>query len=158
MINLNDFDSYKAYFETIATEHTDLDGFLFGDSEVQVNEGKSWNGRMLLLEPWLPATIEDQKSDNYLQRKQGSLFIGGVAVSEAFTDEYNYFRDCEVVAKDIISRMLKEVNEGTIITSITTWKIGMGELILGATKITGCRLDFFFLDPSGFPYNAAKWN
>lgn len=155
--NLTDFASYQAYFEALATSHVDIDGFLFGDAEVAMNDGRVWKGKKLWLEPWQPVTITDQLSDNYLQQKKGSLWVGGSPQSKLFQARLDFFAECEVIVKSIIAKLLKDRTEELLITRLTSYSFGMGEFTFSATNMIGCRLDFIFTDPSGFAYDADKW-
>jgi hypothetical protein len=160
MYDLTDFQSYQDYFKDIATKHVALgaNAFLFGDGDVAINEGKVWKGKKLWLEPYQPVTIADQMSDNYLQQKVGSLWVGGAPVSNKFSERHSFFSECENIVKDIIAKMLKDRGEELLITRLTSYKFGMGELNFSATELIGCRFDFTFTDPSGFEYDDAKWN
>ncbi|HMG90757.1 MAG TPA: hypothetical protein VK589_11880 [Chryseolinea sp.] len=159
MYDLTDFQSYQDYFKAIAESHVALGegSFLFGDDQVAVNEGKVWKGKKLWLEPYQPVTLNDQLSDNYLQEKKGSLWIGGAPPNTKFQARFDFFKDCEVIVTDIISKMLKDRSEELLITRLTSYKFGMGELTFSATSMVGCRFDFSFQDPSGFAYDEDKW-
>lgn len=159
MYDLTDFQSYQDYFRAIAQSHIGFvdDGFIFGDDEVTVNEGTVWRNKKLWLEPYQPVTITDQLSDNYLQEKKGSLWVGGSPPSQKFEDKYAFYMECEVIVKDIIARMLQDRYEEKLITRLTSYRFGMGQFNFGASNLVGCRFDFTFHDPSGFEYDTAKW-
>jgi hypothetical protein len=157
MYLLTDFQSYQDYFEAIANSHIDIEGFMFGDEDIAINKGRAWKGKQLWLEPWQPVKIVDQLSDNYLQEKTGTLWLGGSPPSAKFQDRLDYYGACEAIVKDIIARMLKDRNEELLITRITTYRYGMGEFTFSSTPMVGCRFDFTFHDPSGFEYNENKW-
>jgi hypothetical protein len=157
MYDLTDFQSYQDYFEAIATSHIAMDGFMFGDEDIAINKGRVWKGKQLWLEPWQPVKINDQKSDNYLKEKKGSLWVGGAPPSAKFQDRLDYFRACEIIVEDIIAKMLKDRTEELLITQLTTYTYGMGEFTFSSTPMMGCRFDFIYQDPSGFPYDETKW-
>lgn len=159
MYDLTDFQSYQDYFKAIAEAHINLGAgtFLFGDDDVAVNEGKVWKGKKLWLEPYQPVTITDQRSDNYLQEKKGSLWVGGPTTSNKFQARFDMFKDCEIIVKDIIAKMLKDRSEELLITQLTSYKFGMGEFTFSASNMPGCRFDFMFVDPTGFEYDEDKW-
>lgn len=157
MYNLTDFQSYQDYFKAIAESHVDINSFLFGDDDVAVNKGRSWTGKALWLEPWQPVKITDQLSDNYLQEKKGSIWVGGSPGTDKFQARLDYYETTEVIVKDIIARMLKDRNEELLITRLTSYSYGMGEFTFSSTKMIGCRFDFTFQDPSGFEYDESKW-
>jgi len=160
MYDLTDFESYQLYFKTLAELHKDLGAgaFLFGDDGAATNEGKVWKGKRLWLEPYQPVVITDQLSDNYLKEKKGSLWIGGSPANQKFDTRFSYFRACESIVEDIVSRMLQDRSNEKLITRLTTYKYGMGEFEFSATPLIGCRLDFTFNDPNGFEFDADKWN
>lgn len=167
MYDLTDFQSYQDYFRLIAEGNADDDiqhhialgpkTFLFGDDDVAVNEGKVWKGKKLWLEPYQPVTITDQLSDNYLAEKKGSLWVGGAPPTQKFQARFDLYKECEVIVKDIIAKMLKDRSEELLITRLTSYKFGMGELTFSATNLVGCRFDFTFYDPSGFEFDEDKW-
>lgn len=156
MYNLTDFQSYQDYFEALATEHKLISSFTYGDQDVQNNEIRTWTGRKLWLWPYGAVRIEDNRSDNYLQRKEGSLFIGGSAGSAKFADEDDYQKVNEQICKDIVSRMLKDRAEALLVTPINGFTYEK-LVIQQSSRILGCELRFFFIDPTGFEYDATQW-
>jgi hypothetical protein len=156
MYDLTDFDSYKEYFELISEEHLQIDGFAYGDQDVQNNEIRTWKGKRLWLWPYGPVRIEDNRSDNYLQRKEGSLFIGGAAPSAKYEDEDVFLNDCEAIVKSLISRILKDLYEQKIVTRLNGYSFER-VVLTGSTRMIGCELKFFFYDPSGFEYDESQW-
>jgi hypothetical protein len=158
MYELTDFNSYQGYFRLISEQHKGVDGFLFGDDDVAINEGRVWKGKKLWLEPWQPVKISDPLSDNYLKDKKGSLWIGGPVAGLKFQQRLDFYGECESIVEDIISRMLMDRTEELLITRLTSYTYGMGEFMFSSTKMLGCRFDFTFQDPSGFSYDESKWD
>lgn len=160
MIQLTNFQSYQNYFDAIANDHKDLDAdtpYLFGDQDVANNMARNWKGKKLWLNPPEPGQLQDQRSDNLQLRKPCSIFVGGNAGSTKFQDEYNYYKACEAIVIDIVSKLRKDYVEGTVVFDFASVRIGWAEQMLGATKFTFCRMDFSYNDPTGFAYTAAKW-
>lgn len=155
--DLTDFQSYQDYFEAIATAHKNIDSFSFGDQDVLNNEISGWNGKKLWLWPYGEVKTEENANDNYLDRVQGSLFVGGAAGSAKFSDEYAYFLACEQIVKEIRNRVLKDMIDGKVITRLNGWARAQVEINM-STKLIGCELRFFYHDPSGFTYDENKWN
>jgi hypothetical protein len=159
VITLRTFNDYKAYFQAIATKHKDITApMLFGDSDVAANEVKHWRGKKLWLEPYEPGTVIDRKSDNLLTEFPCSLFVGGCAPSGKFQDEDDWYHECEAIIRQIIAYMRKDYVQFSAHFEFGKLKFGKAEMILGSTKIIGCRLDFPYIDPTGFHYDASKWN
>lgn len=156
--NLTNYDSYKTYFMGLASSHKSIDGFLYGDRDIAANEGRSWEGLKLWLWPYESVRVQDDRSDNYLKRKQGTLWVGGAAHSASFEDEQNYFRNCEMIVEDIISRILKDANEFLLVTRIQEYSYQQADLLIGSTNYIGCELRFFYLDPTGFIYDNDRWD
>lgn len=163
MIELGNFQQYQTYFSTIAADHKELDAadpYLFGDEEVGSNKIRSWGtGKKLWLEPPQPARLLDGNSDNLLLDRPSAFTICGAAGSKLFADEYNYYKACEAIVIDVIARMRKDYSAATL-KVVIDWpasRLNWVELTLGGTKLIGCRLDFSYRDPSGFPYTEAKW-
>lgn len=156
MYDLTDFTSYKRYFETIAQQHVQIDDFKYGDQEVQNNEVRQWGGKRLWLWPYGMVRVEDNLSDNYLQRKEGVLFVGGSAPKK-FDDEDEFVASCEGICKDIISRMIKDRADQILVTRINGYSYEK-VVIQQSTRIVGCELRFNFTDPNGFTYDPLKWD
>lgn len=154
---LHDFQSYQDYFNEIADSHNEIAGFIFGDLDIVNNESRAWKDKKLWLEPYPPVTIIDSLSDNFLHNKQGSLWVGGAPPSGKFSDIYAWFKSCENIIKDIIAKILQDRYQEKLITRLSSFKYGMGEYTVGATRMVGCRLDFTFTDPTGLEYNEDKW-
>lgn len=159
-MSLEDEESYKAYFLAIATAHKKLGAtaFIYGDEKAFQNEGKSMKGDKLWLEEPEPAGVTDSNSDNYLKEKKGALFICG-ATSGKFSDEQTQYAKCAEIVEDIISKMIQDYDSFAILIKKGSIKYGRAEYLMpSATKMIGCRLDFTYTDPSGFPYVAENWN
>jgi len=159
MIDLTNFDEYVSYFSGLAASHTDVSSFFIGEMEHFQNEIKSnLQPRVLWLEPYQPVTVQDAISDNHLGQVNCSMVVYGVAESEAFADSRTEYKNCEAVVKDIMSRMLKDYNEGIImLRSLQGWTYGQAEDIVGSTRLVGCRFDWNYMRPERLAYNVAKW-
>lgn len=157
MYSLTDLESYKTYFELLATQHKQIEGFAYGDQGVQNNEIRVWKGRRLWLWPYGPARVEDNLSDNYLQLKEGSLFIGGRAPSEKYEHEESYQEENEAIVKAIISRMIRDRGEGLLVSRINGYSYEK-VTIQNSSKIMGVELRFSFYDPTGFEYDETQWD
>jgi hypothetical protein len=160
MFDLTDFQSYQDYFSAIATNHKQINGFLFGDDDIANNAAKSWPSKTkkLWLEPWPPVETIDNQSDNKLLRKKGALWVGGSPPSQTFQAREDHYKACEIIVKDIISKLEKDNTEFNLLIEGASYKFGKATYEVSATKLLGCRLDFSFLDPSGFPYIEENWN
>lgn len=162
MIELGNFQQYQDYFKAIAEDHKELDAteaYLFGDIDVVNNKSRSWTGKKLWLQVPDPSQMEDDRSDNLLLRRPCSLVICGAAGSAKFQLEYDFYKACEIIAIDVVSRMRKDYTDATlkVVVDFPSMRFSWVELQAGATKLIGCQLDFAFKDPSGFAYNVSKW-
>lgn len=153
--DLTDLSNYQTYFDQLATKHKLIDSFSYGDQEEQNQEVITWEGTKLWLWPYGPVRIVDNQADNYMQQKEGSLFIGGPEPEE-YADRDAYFLQCELIAKGIISRMIKDRYEEVLVTRINGWSFDRAESVL-STKMIGVELKFFFDDPTGFEYDENEW-
>lgn len=156
MYDLTDLQSYQDYFELLATQHKLIDNFAYGDQDVQNNEIRHWKGRRLWLWPYGPVRVEDNRSDNYMKHKEGSLFVGGVASSAKFSDENDYLKVCERICEDLISRILKDRGEGLLVTILNGYSYER-VVLQHSSKIIGVELRFNFYDPTGFEYDETQW-
>lgn len=157
MFDLTDIDSFKAYFSGIADNLIALEGFIFGDDQVALNSAKSWKGIRLWLDPNPSASVQDNLSDNFLQQRQGALWIGGPVIGNSFESRDNLYKQSEAIVKDVISKMLKDKSEFVLLTGFSSYKFGRADYELGSSKMVGCRLEFTYTDPSGFAYDESKW-
>jgi hypothetical protein len=155
--NLSNFENYKTYFETVATESVHIAGFMFGDTEIGQKEAASWEGLKLWAWPANKGRITDQLSDNYILGREASLWIGGPCSSELHADEDAYYNNCEVIAKKVISRMIKDKYEGLLSISFSGVQIQRADMYPSSTKMIGCEIIFTIHDPDGFEYNEDDW-
>lgn len=156
MYDLTDIASYKSYWENLASDHKLITSFTYGDQDVQNAEAITWEGTKLWLWPYGPVRVVDNLGDNYMQQKEGSVFVGGPE-PEAYEDQDTRFNQCETIVKQLISRMLRDRAAGTLITRVNNWTFERSEIDL-STKMIGYQLRFFFDDPTGFEYNENDWN
>ena len=157
MSQLATFTEFHDYFNAIATSHVDITGFKFGDKDVVASSSRS---NLTTCELWLqeyePVNVLDNYSDNHLGQVQSSLTIMKVK-PELWEDQRTIIDETEVIAKQIISKMLKDFNEGLQLIILNRYKYGQADLDLGATKYMGCRLDFVILRPERLVYDELKW-
>jgi len=158
MLQLTDFNSYKAYFEGLAVSHVDIKESVFGDTEVLLNKVKAgFQTPFIFIERYKPPIILDQNSDNYLSSKIFSVVVYTTPSSEKFSDQDAAYSTCESIALDLISKLLKDYNEGLIVCSFKNFKYGEVEPPMGGNKYVGCRLELNYSNPEGLAYNPAKW-
>lgn len=157
-MDLTNLQEYHDYFESLAGSHISINSFLYGDEAMLMEASRSsLILPVLWLEPYQPATIIDNLSDNEMDRIQGTLAIYTVPDSELHADEFTKVMACEGIIKDILSRMKKDHQDGTIYNQIGGAQYGRSLDIMGASKLVGCRLDFTFLRPARLVYNSANW-
>lgn len=153
---LTDQTAYRTYFQGIATAHVEIDGFLYGDMDVQHNEIRTWKGTKLWLEE--PNRIKPigPNIDNLLKEKRCSLWIGGVPPSAKYSDVHAYYLACEKIVEDIIARVLRDRQNQDLVTEVQSYEYGRADYNL-STEMVGCRWDFSYMDPTGYAYNTLKW-
>lgn len=162
---LTDEQSYKDYFQALATSHVDITGFKFGDEE-ELNvaaktgfpppSGGIEGGLTLWADRHRPVELRDDRSDNYLGERTATLMVMGVD-PEVYEDQHALYLECESIVTDFISKLLKDYNEGLISTLFSRYKWGEGEIELSSTAYRGCRLDITWQSPVDLTYNEAKW-
>lgn len=157
MLNLTNEDSYKSYFEAIATQHISITQFKFGDEDVIRTAAKTGlQEKTLWADRHQPTEIRDERFDNYLGERQATIMVMSPD-KEKYADQQVIFNTCEVIITDIISRILKDFNAGLLSTQFNRYKYGEGEIELGSTRYRGCRLDLFWEAPVDLGYNEDKW-
>ncbi len=159
MLNVYDFQTVINYFTAIAASHVDINSFQYGDFDVMNSKVKSsLMLPVLWMHPYQPVRITDDRSDNETGVKQISLYLYAKANSEAFADRDTKYKELEAIVRDILGKMKKDWNEGTIQTDINGFQYGEADTtIFGATNFVGCRLDINFRIPMRLEYNEDKW-
>ena len=153
---LTDNDAYENYFRALATQHKEIDGFLYGDEDVQLNATRAWKGIKLWLEEPNRARPVGPNTDNLLKDKRCSLWVGGSPPSSKYADVQAYYNKCEKIVEDIIARVLRDRQNQDLVSEITSYEYGMARYTL-STELVGCRWDFSYLDPTGYPYKEENW-
>lgn len=162
-LRLTTYEDYIAYFQALAGSHNDIASFFTGDMDRFMNEIKSnLTLRVLWLEPYQPVRILDNLSDNHMGQVNCSMVVYGQAASEKFADRRTEYSNCEVIVKDIMSRMLRDYNNDydsdfLMMQGLQGFAYGEAESIYGSTRLVGCRLDFNYLRPERLVYNSGKW-
>jgi hypothetical protein len=157
---LTTYQAYQDYFQALCTAHKLLgaNSYLFGEEVVAMNSGRGWSGVKLWLDEPDPAGVADAGSDNYLKKKKGSLFVGGAPASAKYADEQTKYKDCELIVEDLVSKLIQDNDAFTVLIEKGSIKYGRAEYMFSSSKFVGCRLDFTYIDPTGFPYTAENWN
>jgi hypothetical protein len=153
---LSDFKKYKEYFEKVATESKHVDGFLFGDVDIGQEEAGSWQGKKLWAWPADRSKLQDQHSDNFFLGREGSIWVGGPCNSELHSDQDEFYNQCEVIMKKVISRLIKDKIECSIDINLTG-SVKRADTKLSSTAFIGCEYTFTITDPDGFAYSEDDW-
>ncbi len=157
MLNLTNEDSYKSYFEAIATQHVSLTQFKFGDEDVIRTAAKTGlQEKTLWADRHQPTEIRDERFDNFLGERQATIMVMSPD-KEKHADQQALYNTCEAIVTDIISRILKDFNDGLLSTQFSRYKYGEGEIELGSTRYRGCRLDLFWEAPVELEYAELNW-
>lgn len=157
-IQIVDYDSLKQYFSNVATAHLDINSFHFGDSETFMNAVKSnMDVPVIWLDIHDPVTVIDNLSDNFMGEKKTSIYIIDVAIDDKYTSRQAKYVELEAIAKDVISRILRDWNNGDLFTKFSNYVYGPMSDIKGAVRYIGCRIDLNFQVPLRLAYNEAKW-
>lgn len=154
--DLNNFSSFDQYFASIAQKNKQLSGYIFGDVEVGQGESAEWKGKKLWA--WPPTTGTLTTDDNYFLKRRGTLWIGGAPASEKQQDQDLFYQQCEVIAKQIVSKMILDKVNAAISCDFSRFTFDRGDMFFGSTKFIGCELNIWFDDPDGFEYNENDWN
>lgn len=157
-MDLTNLQEYHDYFEDIATSHVDINDFHYGDEERLMEAARSnLSLPVLWLEPYQPVTVLDNFSDNQLGRVQGTVAVYMIPDSELHADEFTKLLACEGIIRDILGKMYKDWNDGTIMNELNNVRYGRSLDIIGATRLVGYRLDITILRPERLVYNEDKW-
>jgi len=159
-ITLTNYNEYRAYFEAIASAHTLIQGFVFGDDEVFDSLLKKGHDLPVLwLQEYEPARVEDPFADNVMERKLGSLVIYNKPADDTFEARHTATDATEEIVLDIISKLRKDYVEGVVIIPFDNMTYGLAEdFYRGGVRYVGTRLEFEFMDPVDIGYDAARWS
>jgi hypothetical protein len=155
---LNNFESFKSYFNTIAQQANFIDGFLFGDTEGGQEEAQSWTGLKLWVLPPVKSKLQDLGTDNHILGREGILWIGGPCSSEAHSDEDHYYHLCESAMKKVVSRLIQDTRESKISITVNGSMFQRADMNLSSTKFIGCEFIFTINDAEGFQFNQSDWD
>ena len=90
MLDLTDEQSYKDYFQNVATSHVDITGFKFGDEEELAVAAKTGLDSMVLwADRTRPVEMIDNRSDNFLANRTSTIMVMGPD-AEIYTDPVSY--------------------------------------------------------------------
>lgn len=157
MSQLATFTEYYNYFSGIATSHVDINGFKFGEKEVmQCGARSDLTLPILWAESYDPVRILDNKSDNHTGQLSCVIYILDNK-PEAWADQRTKYEAMEVIAKQILAKILKDFNDGALQADLNGYRYGWVEPVFGSTPAIGVRMDLSFLRPERLVYNAAKW-
>lgn len=155
---LSDFETYRDYFQDLATRSKDLNGaFIHGDIELVQEEVGSWEGIKLWAWPAVKGRLRDANSDNYLLNREGMIWIGGPA-PEGHAQQDAYYYNCELIMKKIVAKMMQDKRDALIEVEFDNNAFDRAETYAGSTLLTGCQYTFTIIDPNGFEYNQDDWN
>lgn len=158
--SLKDYDTYKTYFEALATSHNDISHFEFANEERLTKILRSQEvAKVLWCEPYEQVQLLDSHHDNTLEQYPCSLVVAGKK-PELFDDQDQHYSDCETIVKDIIAKMLLDYQSDpqVLSTELSSYKFGRAEATFGSIIMYGCKLDFNFKAPAEITYNPSKWS
>lgn len=157
-LQLTDFASYKEYWRTLCEENKQLGPgqYLFGDVDVAQSDAAEWKGKKLWA--WPSTRGRMQGSDNHILDREGTIWIGGVSASEKFDDEDAYYAACEKLMKQILSRLIYDLENAFVATVFTSYQVQRADMKFSGTDFIGCELIFTFQDPDDFEYLPEEWN
>lgn len=156
--DLSDAESYKLYWETIATKNKLLgaDKYLYGDMEIGQHEAARWKGRKLWA--WPATRLRGSlPPDNYFFNREGTVWIGGPSPAK-FEEQDTYYFECEKLAKQVLSKVLADYTDAKLAINFITVVLDRSDMIIGATKFIGCEIMFTFSDPNDLEYDENDWN
>jgi hypothetical protein len=157
-LRLTDFASYKEYFRLICEGNKQLGPgqYLFGDVEIAQSDAAQWQGKKLWA--WPSQRGRMQGMDNYILDREGTIWVGGAPASEKSDDVDAYYVECEKLMKQIISKMIRDLEEAEIAVVFTTFTVQRADMELSGTDFIGCEMIFTFQDPDDFEYLPDEWN
>jgi hypothetical protein len=157
--DLTDFLAYKAYWQKIAKEHKLIGeaNYIHGELEVGQSEASDWKGKKLWAWPAARGRGNDP-GDNLSLTREGSIWVGGVSDSEKYADEDTFYASCELIMKQILSKINKDQADQLLATQFNSHVVQRSDMDLSGTRFIGCELVFTYMDFDGFEYNEDHWN
>ncbi len=160
-ILLTDYESTKTYYEGLCQAHKLTDRLIFGDLNEMENAVKaSTKGVSVWLEPWEKTKAGDKnQSNNFLGEKSYTLEFLAKADTDKFTDEHQKYIMLEGIARDFMSKLIKDRNARVICINLTSYEYGRGDdRLFGATKYISCILQVNHFATEDTEYKTANWN
>ena len=159
-LQLNTYLGYRAYFENIAQQHVEIQGFRYGDDKVIKTFNRSGLAKVFLhCLPYESARYTGPNIDQQYRRKRARFAILKTRVSDKFEDENADFIFCESIALDIAARMIyRDKPNLNVILDINSLEHKPVEDTLGATKYYGIQTEVDVMDNPRMFLDVTKWN
>jgi hypothetical protein len=160
MLSLNSYTGYRAYFENIANQHVDIQGFKYGNQKVVQNASRKGLANIFLhCLPYEDARYTGFSVDHQYRRKRARYAVMKVSGGDAFEKENEDLDIVEAIALQINARLIYYDKIALrVIIDVNTLSMRAVEDITGSTKYRGIEVSVDVLDNPGMSVNVDKWN
>lgn len=159
MLSLNSYLGYRTYFQNIATQHVDINGFKYGNEAVVQNASRKGLEQVYLhCLPYEKARYAGPNIDQQYRRKRARYAIMKVAGKVTFEQENEVIDFCEAIALQVNARLIyKDKLELKVMIDISSLEMTPVTDVIGSTKYMGIEVGVDIMDNPGMSLNLNKW-
>jgi hypothetical protein len=161
VIILSDYESAKTYFEGLVQAHKLTNELVFGYlDQIEKKVKGSTKGVTVWLEPWDKTNVGDpRKSNNFLAEKKYGITFMAKSPTDKFDDEHATYIMLEGIARDFMSKVIKDSLTHIVRINLNNWDYGRTEdVTMGSTKYVACLLNLNHYHPEDTEYKPDNWN
>jgi hypothetical protein len=160
MLSLNSYTGYRAYFENIANQHVEINGFKYGNEKVVQNASrKGLQSVYLHCLPYENAVYKGASIDHQYRSKRARYAVMKVSGGEAFEHENTDLDMVEAICLQINARLIyHDKIELRVIVDVNSIDMKPVEDIIGSTKYRGMQVEVDVWDNPGMSLDTSKWN
>lgn len=158
-LQLNTYLGYRTYFQNLATQHVDIDGFQYGEDKVISFNNRSGLPKVFLhCLPYEKARYAGPNLDQQYRRKRARYAVMKVRGGDTFQHENDDFIFLEAIALQINARMLyRDKLSLDVMVDVNSIEMDPFESTLGSTKYRGIEVGMDVMDNAGMSLNVNKW-
>ncbi|MCZ8021220.1 MAG: hypothetical protein O9302_00375 [Cyclobacteriaceae bacterium] len=161
MLSLSKYSGYKQYWQTMATQHVDIQGFKYGNADVLINGQKTDKAEVFLHAiPYERARYKGVNVDQQYRNKRARFAVYKKSVSRnSFIEEEELLDFCEQVCSEIMGKIIyNDKKLMNVLIDVNSIDMRPVEDVIGATKYVGVHCEFDVMDNPSMEYNPAKFN
>jgi hypothetical protein len=159
-LQLNTYLGYRNYFQNLATQHVDIEGFQYGNDKVISFKNKSGLPSLFMqCLPYEKAKYDGPNLDQQYRRKRARYAIMKIRGGDTFEAENADYIQLEAIALQVNARILYRDKQNLgVIVDVNSIEMDPFETTVGATKYRGIEVGMDVKDNAGMALDVSKWN